>query len=168
MQDMGGRVSSAPLRNERQRKRSLHRPDKYPPGKDMKAWELLLSESQERMLLVAEKEKNNSCWMYSKWDLCSGIGRSNQDGMLRFLHARHPRRKYLHELVLGGGARRIPANTANRHTWKDQGIQHRQHSGTCRPESGKNHSNTQHSQQALDLCSVRQHGWHRQRQHQRP
>lgn len=82
--------------------------DKVPTRqKDMKAWELLLSESQERMLLVAEKGKEQLVLdVFKKWDLpCSEIGEVTDDGILRFyvngnLEAELP----AHELVLGGGA----------------------------------------------------------------
>jgi phosphoribosylformylglycinamidine synthase subunit PurL len=75
--------------------------------KDMKAWELLLSESQERMLLVVEKGKEKAVLdIFEKWDLpCSEIGQVTNDGMLQFfmngvLEAVLP----ADELVLGGGA----------------------------------------------------------------
>ena len=74
---------------------------------DMKAWELLLSESQERMLLVVEKGKEKAVLdIFEKWDLpCSEIGEVTDDGMLQFfmngiLEAVLP----AVELVLGGGA----------------------------------------------------------------
>ncbi len=74
---------------------------------DMKAWELLLSESQERMLLVVEKGKEKAVLdIFEKWDLpCSEIGEVTDDGMLQFfmngvLEAVLP----ADELVLGGGA----------------------------------------------------------------
>ena len=75
--------------------------------KDMKAWELLLSESQERMLLVVQKGKEKAVLdIFEKWDLpCSEIGEVTNDGMLQFfmngvLEAVLP----ADELVLGGGA----------------------------------------------------------------
>ncbi len=82
--------------------------DKVPTRqKDMKPWELLLSESQERMLLVAEKGKEKLVLdVFKKWDLpCSEIGEVTDDGILRFyvngnLEAELP----AYELVLGGGA----------------------------------------------------------------
>jgi phosphoribosylformylglycinamidine synthase subunit PurL len=82
--------------------------DKIPTRqKNMKAWELLLSESQERMLLVAEKGKENEVIkIFKKWDLpCSVIGEVTNDGLLHFylngqLEAEIPAK----ELVLGGGA----------------------------------------------------------------
>src|SRR3954447_14232324 len=52
----------------------------------MKAWELLLSESQERMLLVVQKGREDQVTaIFEKWDLpCSVIGEVTGDGMLRF------------------------------------------------------------------------------------
>ena len=82
--------------------------DKVPTRqKNMKAWELLLSESQERMLLVAEKGREEEVKkVFEKWDLpCSVIGEVTDDGILNFymqgeLEASLP----AHDLVLGGGA----------------------------------------------------------------
>jgi phosphoribosylformylglycinamidine synthase subunit PurL len=82
--------------------------DKVPTRQqNMKAWELLLSESQERMLLVVEKGKENEVTqVFDKWDLESAvIGDVTEDGLLSFyingnLEAQIP----AHELVLGGGA----------------------------------------------------------------
>jgi phosphoribosylformylglycinamidine synthase len=82
--------------------------DKVPTRqKNMKTWELLLSESQERMLLVALKGKEQEVKkVFEKWDLpCSVIGEVTEDGLLDFyrngqLEASIP----AHELVLGGGA----------------------------------------------------------------
>src|SRR5918994_818846 len=59
--------------------------DKVPTRqKNMKAWELLLSESQERMLMVAEKGKEKQILkVFEKWDLpCAEIGEVTGDGML--------------------------------------------------------------------------------------
>ena len=64
--------------------------DKVPTRqKNMKAWELLLSESQERMLLVAEKGREKEIIkIFEKWDLpCSVIGEVTNDEILQFLHA---------------------------------------------------------------------------------
>src|SRR6476469_8537426 len=54
--------------------------------KNMKAWELLLSESQERMLLVVEKGREEEVLsIFEKWDLpCSQIGEVTDDGLLNF------------------------------------------------------------------------------------
>src|SRR3954468_9681848 len=82
--------------------------DKVPTRQqNMKAWELLLSESQERMLLVVEKGKEEQVKkVFDKWDLESAvIGEVTDDGLLHFyidgkLEAQLPAQ----ELVLGGGA----------------------------------------------------------------
>src|SRR6476659_2628573 len=61
--------------------------DKVPTRQQhMKAWELLLSESQERMLLVAKKGREEEVInVFTKWDLpCSVIGEVTNDGMLNF------------------------------------------------------------------------------------
>ena len=61
--------------------------DKVPMRqKNMKAWELLLSESQERMLMVVEKGKEaDVIKVFEKWDLpCSEIGEVTDDGILKF------------------------------------------------------------------------------------
>jgi phosphoribosylformylglycinamidine synthase II len=82
--------------------------DKVPTRQSgMKAWELLLSESQERMLMVVEKGKEKKVLdIFEKWDLpCSNIGEVTNDKLLSFyyqgkLEAEIP----AVELVLGGGA----------------------------------------------------------------
>lgn len=82
--------------------------DKVPTRQqNMKAWELLLSESQERMLIVVEKGKEEAVLkVFDKWDLpCSQIGEVTDDGLLSFyqngeLEAQIP----AYDLVLGGGA----------------------------------------------------------------
>lgn len=82
--------------------------DKVPTRqKNMKTWELLLSESQERMLLVAEKGREAEVMrVFEKWDLpCSVIGEVTDDGMLNFyMHGELDASIPAHELVLGGGA----------------------------------------------------------------
>ena len=82
--------------------------DKVPMRqKNMKTWEILLSESQERMLMVVQKGKEAAVLqVFEKWDLpCSEIGEVTDDGLLKFymngtLEAELP----AHQLVLGGGA----------------------------------------------------------------
>ncbi len=82
--------------------------DKVPARQDnMKAWELLLSESQERMLMVVRKGREQEVvGIFEKWDLPAAvIGEVTGDGQLKFymqgkLVAEIP----AHELVLGGGA----------------------------------------------------------------
>jgi phosphoribosylformylglycinamidine synthase len=82
--------------------------DKVPTRqKNMKAWELLLSESQERMLLVAEKGREDEVKkVFDKWDLpCSVIGEVTNDGLLNFyMHGQLEASLPAYELVLGGGA----------------------------------------------------------------
>lgn len=82
--------------------------DKVPTRqKNMKAWELLLSESQERMLLVAEKGREKDVQdVFEKWDLpCSVIGEVTDDGILNFyMHGQLEASLPAHDLVLGGGA----------------------------------------------------------------
>ncbi len=75
--------------------------------KNMKAWELLLSESQERMLLTVVKGREKEVIsIFEKWDLpCSQIGEVTDGETLRFymndlLEAELP----AESLVLGGGA----------------------------------------------------------------
>ena len=110
MQDMGaaGIICSTSEMSAKGRSGMRIDLDKVPTRqKDMKAWELLLSESQERMLLVAKKGKEKLVLdVFKKWDLpCSEIGEVTNDGILRFymngnLEAELP----AYELVLGGGA----------------------------------------------------------------
>ncbi len=91
--------------------------------KDMSPYEIMLSESQERMLLVVSpKCKNEVSQIYSKWDLqCSVIGKVTRDGMIRVskggvVFAEVP----AESLVLGGGApvytleSRVPGYLAQR------------------------------------------------------
>ncbi len=82
--------------------------DKVPTRqKNMKAWELLLSESQERMLIVVEKGKEAEVLkVFEKWDLpCSEIGEVTNDGLLKFyMHGTLEAELPAELLVLGGGA----------------------------------------------------------------
>jgi len=82
--------------------------DKVPTRqKNMKAWELLLSESQERMLVVVERGKEAAVLaVFEKWDLsCSEIGEVTDDGLLKFyMHGQLEAEIPAYELVLGGGA----------------------------------------------------------------
>ena len=82
--------------------------DKVPTRQDnMKDWEILLSESQERMLIVVEKGKESIVKkIYDKWDLsCEKIGEVIEGDNLKYyvedkLVANVP----ASDLVLGGGA----------------------------------------------------------------
>jgi phosphoribosylformylglycinamidine synthase II len=55
---------------------------------DMNAYEIMLSESQERMLLVAEKSKEREVWqVFHKWGLDAvTVGQVTGDGVLRIRH----------------------------------------------------------------------------------
>lgn len=82
--------------------------DKVPTRQqNMKAWELLLSESQERMLLVVEKGREEEVIaVFEKWDLESAvIGEVTDDKLLKFYIAGNLEAEIsAEELVLGGGA----------------------------------------------------------------
>ncbi|MBL7732869.1 MAG: phosphoribosylformylglycinamidine synthase subunit PurL [Chitinophagaceae bacterium] len=82
--------------------------DKVPTRQsNMKTWELLLSESQERMLLVAQKGREAEVQkVFEKWDLpCAVIGEVTDDGILNFyMHGELEASIPAQELVLGGGA----------------------------------------------------------------
>lgn len=74
---------------------------------EMKAWELLLSESQERMLVVIEKGKEESVLkIFEKWDLpCMQIGTVTDTGLLKFyMNGELEAELNAESLVLGGGA----------------------------------------------------------------
>lgn len=82
--------------------------DKVPTRQaNMKPWEMLLSESQERMLIVVKKgEEDKVQRVFDKWDIhCVQIGEVTTDGRLKYymndeLMADVP----AESMVLGGGA----------------------------------------------------------------
>jgi phosphoribosylformylglycinamidine synthase len=82
--------------------------DKVPLRQEnMQPFEILISESQERMLLVVEKGKEAEIEaIFKKWDLnCSQIGEVTNTGILRFMILGDTVAKVPAEsLVLGGGA----------------------------------------------------------------
>ena len=82
--------------------------DKVPMRQtNMKPWELLLSESQERMLLVVERGREAEVnKVFDKWDLESAvIGEVTDNGLLKFyMHGQLEAELPAEELVLGGGA----------------------------------------------------------------
>ena len=74
---------------------------------DMKDWEILLSESQERMLVVVEKGKEDVVKkIFDKWDLsCEEIGVVTKGDRVRyFMHGDLVGDVPCNDLVLGGGA----------------------------------------------------------------
>ena len=82
--------------------------DRVPTRQEgMHGWEILLSESQERMLIVVEKGREADVLaVFDKWDLnCVEIGRVTEGGRLRyFMHDELVADVPAHDLVLGGGA----------------------------------------------------------------
>jgi phosphoribosylformylglycinamidine synthase len=74
---------------------------------DMKDWEILLSESQERMLVVVEKGKEQIVEdIFNKWDLnVAKIGYVTDDGLLKYyMNGELVAELEAEPLVLGGGA----------------------------------------------------------------
>jgi len=82
--------------------------DKVPTRQsDMKDWEILLSESQERMLVVVEKGKEDIVnAIFDKWDLsCEEIGVVTEGERVQyFMHGELVADVPCSDLVLGGGA----------------------------------------------------------------
>jgi phosphoribosylformylglycinamidine synthase II len=82
--------------------------DRVPTRQEgMHGWEILLSESQERMLIVVEKGREADVLaVFDKWDLnCVEIGKVTEGGRLRyFMHGDLVADVPAHDLVLGGGA----------------------------------------------------------------
>ena len=82
--------------------------DKVPVRQDdMQPWEILLSESQERMLAVVKKGREAEVKaIFEKWDLpCEEIGEVvNGDTLTYFWHGEKVAEVSAHNLVLGGGA----------------------------------------------------------------
>lgn len=82
--------------------------DKVPTRQDhMKAWEILLSESQERMLVVVKKgSEAKAKAVFDKWDLnCVQIGEVTDGERLKYyMHGELVADVPAESLVLGGGA----------------------------------------------------------------
>lgn len=82
--------------------------DKVPlRQQDMQPWEILLSESQERMLVVVKKGRDQEVKdIFEKWDLhCVEIGTVTEGDNLRFFwHGECVAEVPAESLVLGGGA----------------------------------------------------------------
>ena len=82
--------------------------DKVPTRQaDMKPFEILLSESQERMLIVLKKGEEQSVLdIFAKWDLhCVEIGVVTESENIRyFMHNELAAEVHADSLVLGGGA----------------------------------------------------------------
>ncbi len=82
--------------------------DKVPTRQsNMKAWEMLLSESQERMLIVVKKGREHEVQhIFDKWDIhCVQIGEVTKDLNLKYYyHGELVADVPAESLVLGGGA----------------------------------------------------------------
>ncbi len=82
--------------------------DKVPTRQaNMKDWEILLSESQERMLIVVKKgEEAPLLSVFEKWDLqCEQIGTVTDEPLLKYyMHGELVAEVPAESLVLGGGA----------------------------------------------------------------
>ncbi len=82
--------------------------DKVPLREDgMSAYEIMLSESQERMLVVAKKGKEDEILkIFDKWDLhCSTVGYVTDDGIIKINQGGEQKAEMkAWDLVLGGGA----------------------------------------------------------------
>lgn len=82
--------------------------DKVPTRQiGMKAWEILLSESQERMLIVGKKGEEDKLYeVFNKWDLeCAQIGEvTNTERLEYYQHGELVADVPADVLVLGGGA----------------------------------------------------------------
>ena len=82
--------------------------DKVPTRQhNMKPWEMLLSESQERMLIVVKKGRENEIQaIFDKWDIhCVQIGEVTKDKNLKYyMHGELIADVPAESLVLGGGA----------------------------------------------------------------
>ena len=81
--------------------------DKVPTRQaDMKDWEILLSESQERMFVVVKGKEDIVKSIFDKWDLsCEEIGVVTKGNRVRyFMNGELAADVPCHDLVLGGGA----------------------------------------------------------------
>ncbi len=110
MQDMGAAgitCSTAEMSAKGGHGMNIHL-DKVPTRQQhMKGWEMLLSESQERMLIVIHKGREKEVLdIFDKWDLhCVQIGEVTKEPVLRFYMNGHLEAEVPAEsLVLGGGA----------------------------------------------------------------
>tara|TARA_B100001250_G_scaffold125173_1_gene106419 strand:+ start:5200 stop:7437 length:2238 start_codon:yes stop_codon:yes gene_type:complete len=104
--------------------------DKVPTRQaDMKDWEILLSESQERMLVVVVKGQEDIVRsIFDKWDLsCEEIGVVTKGDRVRyFMYGELVADVPCHDLVLGGGApvyRREWSEPAYYQEWKKFNIE---------------------------------------------
>ncbi len=110
MQDMGaaGIICSTSEMSAKGEHGMVIHLDKVPTRQsNMEPWEILLSESQERMLIVAQKGREEDVQkVFEKWDLnCTLIGEVTQGGQLKFyMNDQLVADVNADSLVLGGGA----------------------------------------------------------------
>lgn len=110
MQDMGaaGITCSTSEMSEKGDHGMIIHLDKVPMRQDnMKPFEILLSESQERMLVVVEKGREKEIEdIFDKWDLnCAQIGEVTKEQRLKYyMHGELVADVPAWDLVLGGGA----------------------------------------------------------------
>lgn len=110
MQDMGaaGIICSTSEMSEKGNSGMIVHLDKVPlRQQNMEPWEILLSESQERMLVVGKKGREADIKaVFDKWDLnCVEIGEVIDEDMLHFFwHGEEVATVPAESLVLGGGA----------------------------------------------------------------
>ena len=110
MQDMGaaGIICSTSEMSAKGKHGMIIHLDKCPTRQsNMKGWEILLSESQERMLVVVEKGREEEVeTIFKKWDLnCTQIGEVTEGDRLKFMMKGELLADVPAEaLVLGGGA----------------------------------------------------------------
>lgn len=110
MQDMGaaGITCSTSEMSAKSKTGMIINLDKVPTRQaDMQPFEILLSESQERMLIVGEKGKEHLLEaVFDKWDLeCELIGEVTDTGMIEYYsHGEKVAEVDADSLVLGGGA----------------------------------------------------------------
>ncbi|MDX9750779.1 MAG: phosphoribosylformylglycinamidine synthase subunit PurL [Flavobacteriales bacterium] len=110
MQDMGAAgitCSTSEMSAKGESGMDIHL-DRVPTRQEgMRAWEILLSESQERMLVVVKKGREAEVKaIFDKWDLnCVEIGTVTEGGTIRyFMHGESIAEVPAESLVLGGGA----------------------------------------------------------------
>lgn len=110
MQDMGaaGIICSTSEMSAKGKHGMIIHLDRVPVRqKNMQAWEILLSESQERMLIVVKKGREKEVLqIFDKWDLnCVQIGEVTAGGNLKFMmNGEQVALVPADSLVLGGGA----------------------------------------------------------------
>ncbi|MFM7078156.1 MAG: phosphoribosylformylglycinamidine synthase subunit PurL, partial [Bacteroidota bacterium] len=110
MQDMGaaGIICSTSEMSAKGNSGMIIHLDRVPTRqKNMEGWEILLSESQERMLVVVKKgEEQKVLDVFEKWDLnCTQIGEVVDGDRLKFhMHGQLIADVPAESLVLGGGA----------------------------------------------------------------